>query len=97
MMKILQYLMSHIQSQIHQPVINFQHKINKKIESFLSMEKILSKIKVCLINSISIKLPVDNPSSISVYAQGRAMIELILKIFVPYLIKSDLWFQNLKY
>ena len=61
------------------------------------MEKILSQIKVSLINSIAIKPHVENPRLISVYAEGRTIRGQILKISVPYLIKSDLWFHILKF
>ena len=41
MMKILQYLISLIQSQFFQTVIDFQHRLNEMCGSFLSMEKSL--------------------------------------------------------
>ena len=41
--------------------------------------------------------PRENPRSISVYAEGRANREQILNIYVPNLIKSDLWFQISKF
>ena len=61
------------------------------------MDKILSHLNACLINSITIKLHVENPRSISVYAEGRSTREQILKRFAPYLIKSDQWFHILKF
>ena len=61
------------------------------------MENILSQIKARLMNSISTKIHVKNPKSISVYAEVRATIGHILKRFVPYLIKSDLWFYILNF
>ena len=48
-------------------------------------------------NSIVIKLHGVNPRSISVYAEGRATKEEILKRFAPDLIKSYLWFHTLKF
>ena len=65
--------------------------------SLISTEKSLSDIKVCLMNSISIKLHVNNPRSRSVYAKVKATRGKILKIFGPNLIKSDLWFHILKF
>ena len=47
-------------------------------------------------NSTAIKLLEDNPSSILVYAEGRANRKQILERFTTYLIKSDLWFHILK-
>ena len=90
MMKILPSYISLIQYKIHQPSINFQHRLNEMCGSLLSMGKSLSQIKVRLMNSIAIKLHVENLKSILVYAEGRATREHILKIFTPDLIKSDL-------
>ena len=45
-------------------------------------------------DSISIKFHVENPRSISVYAEVRADREQILKRFVTDFIKSDLWFTS---
>ena len=90
MMKISQSHISLIQYQIHQPVINFQHRLNTMCGSYISMGNILSQIKVFLMNSIAIKTHVENPRSRLVYAKGIDTIEHILKIFAPYLIKSDL-------
>ena len=56
MMNILQSHISLIQSQVHQPVINFQHRLNENSVSFLSMGKSLSQLKVRLMNSIVIKM-----------------------------------------
>ena len=56
----------------------------------INVEKSLSHLKVCLMNSIAIKLHVENTRSISVYAEGRATKQHILKRFAPDLIKSDL-------
>ena len=39
----------------------------------------------------------ENPRSILAYAEGRDTREQILKIFAPYLIKSDLWFHILNF
>ena len=72
MMKILKYPMSLIKSQIHQPVINFQHRLNEMCGPLLSMDKNLSHLNARLMNSIVIKTNVVNPSSISVYVEGRA-------------------------
>ena len=47
-----------IQYQINQPVINFQQRLNEMCRSLLPTDKILSQIKVHLINSISTKLHV---------------------------------------
>ena len=55
----------------------------------LSMEKNPPQIKSCLINSIAIRLDLENTRSISVYAEEGATREHILKIFGPDLIKSD--------
>ena len=55
-----------------------------------SMGKSLSQLKVHLMNSITIKTHVENTRSRLVYAEVRASREHILKIFDPYLIKSDL-------
>ena len=96
-MNILQFLISLIQSQIHQPVINFQHRLRNMCASLISTEKSLSHLNVHLMNSIAIKTLVGNPSSSLVYAKGRATIEQILKRFDIYLIKSYLWFQILKF
>ena len=44
-----EYFKSHtslIQSQIHQPVINSKHRLNEMCGSWISMGKILSKLKV---------------------------------------------------
>ena len=60
------------------------------------MEKILSQIKVELMNSIAIKNHMDNTSSRIVYPKERATREHILNKFVPDLIKSDIWFHILK-
>ena len=90
MMKISQSHISLIQYQIHKPVINFQHRLNTMCGSYISMGNILSQIKVFLMNSIAIKTHVENPRSRLVYAKGIDTIEHILKIFAPYLIKSDL-------
>ena len=65
--------------------------------SWISIEKIPSKLKVYLMKSIIIKLRVENPRSRSVYAEVRDTKEQILKIFAPYLIKSDLWFHISKF
>ena len=97
MMNILQSLMSLIQSQIHQPVINFQHRLRKMCGSFPSIEKSLSQLKALLMNSISTKLLVENPRSRSVYSERRATRGKILKIFVPDLINSDLQFHILNF
>ena len=58
MMKILQSLMSLIQYKIHQPVINFQHRLRKMCGSLISMEKRISPIKALLMNSRAIKFHV---------------------------------------
>ena len=55
----------------------------------LSMEKNPPQIKSCLINSIAIRLDLENTRSKSVYAEEGATREHILKIFGPDLIKSD--------
>ena len=91
--------MSLIQCQIHQPVINFQTRLKKMCGSFffISIEKILTHLKACLINSTTIKIHVENPSSRSVYTEGRSTRGQILNRFSPYFIKSDLWFHILKF
>ena len=94
---ILQSSISLIQSQIHQPVINLQYRLNEMCGSLPSMQNILSQLNACLMKSIAIKLHVENTKSISVYEEGRATREQILKRFVPYLIKSDTWFHILKF
>ena len=76
MMNILESLISLIKYQIHQPVINFQHRLIEMCGSFLSMEKILSHIKVHFMNAIAIKLHMENTRSILVYAEGRATIHV---------------------
>ena len=86
-MNILQSLISLIQSQIHHPVGNFQHRRNKRGVSLLSMKKSLSRLKVRLMNSIAIKLHAENQSSRLFNAEERAAREQILKIFAPDLIK----------
>ena len=82
MMKILQSFMSLIQYQVHQLVINFQHGLRKICGSLISLEKILSHLKECLMNSIAAKSHVENPRSRSVYAEVRATREQIFKRFV---------------
>ena len=71
---ILQSLISLVQSQIRQSIINFQHSLNNICGSFILMENILSHLKVRLMNSIAIRLKVENPRSISVNTEGRATI-----------------------
>ena len=61
------------------------------------MGKILSYTKAQLMKSITIKLLVENPRSRLVYEEGRAIREHILKIFDPYLIKSDMWLHIMKF
>ena len=61
------------------------------------MGKVISHLKVHLMNSIAIKLHVENPKSILVYAEGRFIREQILKVFSPDLINSELWFHILKF
>ena len=78
MMNILQSLLSLIQSQIHQPVVNFQHRLNEMYGSLLSIEKSLSQLKVRLINSIAIKLQVKKTRSILVYAEKRATSPILV-------------------
>ena len=46
----------------------------KMYGSYISMGKRLSQLKVHLMNSISIKLHMENPRSILFYAEGRATI-----------------------
>ena len=58
--------------------------------SYVSLGKSLSQLKVLLMNSIAIKLNVENPRSGLVYEEVRATREQILKRFSPDLIKSDL-------
>ena len=60
------------------------------------MDNSTYQINVLSMNLISIKLHMENIRSISVYIEGRAMRGQILKIFVPDLINSDLWFHILK-
>ena len=96
---VMKTLQSHtllIQSQIHRLVINFHHRLIEICVSYISMGKSLSHLKVYLMNSIFIKIHGGNTLSRSVYAEGRATKERILKIFAPDLIKSDLWFHILK-
>ena len=54
------------------------------------MGNIQSQLKVNLMNSIAIKLHVENTSSRSVYAERRSTREHILKIFSPDLINSHI-------
>ena len=61
------------------------------------MGKILSHLKVSLMNLITIKLPVENTRPRLVYAERRATRKQILKRFNPDLIKADLWFHILKF
>ena len=89
-MKVLQSLLSLMQSQIRNEVVNFQNMIRKMCWSFISMNKSLSQFKAHLMNSSAIRLHVGNLMSISVYSEGRATRGKILKRFVPDLIKSDL-------
>ena len=96
MMNILEYLKSMVQYQLHHPVINFQNRLKGMCGSFLSTEKILSHLNVFYMNSIHIKLHVENPRSISVYEEKRSIREQILNIYIPYLIKLNLWFHILK-
>ena len=65
----------------------------KMCGSFLSMEKSISYFEESLMKSISIKPPVENTMSRSVYAEKRYTRGHKLKIFVPYLFKSYLWFH----
>ena len=51
--------------------------------SFISIGNSLSQLKVSLMNSITIKLHVENTRSILVYAEEIATREHILKIFAP--------------
>ena len=60
------------------------------------MDNSTYQINVLSMNLISIKLHMENIRSISVYIEGRATRGQILKIFVPDLINSDLWFHILK-
>ena len=71
MIKILWSHMSLIQYQTHHLFSNFHHILNKMWGSYLSMGKRLSKLKLHLINSISIKLHMYNLRSGLVYAEGR--------------------------
>ena len=80
-MNLLQSLISLIQSKIHQPVINSQHNLKEVCGSLLSMYKSLSQLKLHLMNSISNKHHVENTSSRSVYSEGRANREHILRRF----------------
>ena len=97
MTNILQYLMSLIQSKIHQTFINFQHRIRKMCWSLISTKKSLSHLKVLLMNKFTITRHVENSSSIPVYKEGRDNIGNILKILDPFLMKSELWFYILKF
>ena len=97
MMKILQYHTSLILSLIRQLVINFHPRLSEMFGLSLSMEKILSQIKVYLMNSIVIKLRGENRRSRLAYAEGRATKEQILRKFALYLIKSDLWSHILNF
>ena len=49
-------------------VVKFQNSINKMCGSHISMGKSLSQLKVRLMNSVAIKLHVENLRSILVYA-----------------------------
>ena len=60
MMKILQSLISLVQYQIHQPVINLQHRLKQMCWSLISVEKRPSYLKVKLMNSITIKIHMEN-------------------------------------
>ena len=75
MMKILQSHISLVKPYITQPVINFHRRLNKKIGSYIPMKKCLSQIKVRLINSVAIKLQMENPRSRLFYAEERPTIE----------------------
>ena len=59
------------------------------------MKRSISQLKALLVNSMAIKIDVDNPNSISVNAEGEATREHILKRFASDLIKLDLWFHIL--
>ena len=97
MRKILQSLMSLIQYQLHHPVINFQHRLRKMFGSLLSMDNTPSQLKARSMNSSAIILNVENTRPTSVYQEGISNRGQILKRFVPYLIKSDLWFHILRF
>ena len=58
MMNILKSLMSLIQSQIHQPIINFLHGLRKMCGSFLPMKKSPSQLKALLMKFGAIRLEV---------------------------------------
>ena len=95
MMNILKSHTSLILSPIRQMVITFHHRLREMCGLYLSMENILSHIKVYLMKSIVIKLHGLNQRSRSVYEERRATKGHILKKFGIYLIKSDLWFHIL--
>ena len=96
-MKILQSLTSLMLSPIFQLVINFHHRLREMCGLQISMEKSLSQLKVYLMKSTVIKLHGVNQRSRSVYAEGRATKGQILNKFALDLIKSDLWFNILKF
>ena len=68
----------------------------KMCGSLLSMENIQSQLKARFMNSRAIIINVENTSSIAVYLEGRTTRGHIMKLFGPYLIKSDLCFHILK-
>ena len=96
MMNILQYFLSLIKYQIHQPVINFQHSIRKICGSQLSIEKIPPHNKSHFMKFRNTRLNVENIMSRSIFSEGRANRGYILNIFGPNFIKSCLWFHMLK-
>ena len=78
MMKILKYLMSSIQTQIHHLFVKFQKRLRQMCGSLLSIENILSQIKACLANSSTVRYHIENQRSIPVYTEVIANIEHIL-------------------
>ena len=58
-MTILQSLLLLIQSQIHQPVVNFQHRLRKMAGPLLSMGKSLLNINARFMSSNVIKLHIE--------------------------------------
>ena len=64
MNNILPLLMSFILFQIHRLVVNFQQRLRKICGSYLLMDKIPSEPKEHLMNSSTIRLNMENPSSV---------------------------------
>ena len=55
------------------------------------MENSISHLKVRLVNSIAVKLNVENTRSRLVYAEVITTREQILKTIASYLINADVW------